>query len=131
MGPFDSELQLWPETALYTLVGSVVGLLVSAMFLSFARPGLRAGFFGRYGLMVLAICLAGAMMGPLLILSTIFLGTDEFVPSRPPEFVSLALYATAAGGVLGAVEGVVLGFPLAALLGRFGDPTVVQEGLQP
>ena len=43
------------------------------------------------------------------------------VPSRPPEILYTAVFAVVAGGVLGATEGVVLAFPLAGLLGLFGD----------
>lgn len=84
------------------------------------------GFFGRYGLMVLALCVGGAMMGPLLVSTTMLLGTDAFLPSRPSEFASIALYATVAGWVLGSIEGVVLAFPLAALLGWFGGRAAPQ-----
>ncbi len=131
MGPFDWELQQWPRSALYALVGILAGLLISGAFLRFARSGLRGSFFGRYGLMVLAVCLGGAVMGPLLVFATILLGTNSFVPSSPSEFASIGLFAVMAGWVIGAVEGVVLGFPLAGLLGMFGDRTVPQERFQP
>lgn len=126
MGPFDWELQQWPQSALYALIGIVVALLVSGVFLRFARSGLRGSFFGRYGLIVLAVCLGGAVMGPLLVFATILLGTDVFVPSRSSEFASIAFFAVMAGWVIGAVEGVVLGLPLAGLLGMFGDRAVPQ-----
>lgn len=64
MGPFDWELQQWPQSVLYAFTGIVVGLLVSGALLRFARSGLRGSFFGRYGLIVLAVCLGGAAMGP-------------------------------------------------------------------
>ena len=102
MGPFDWELQQRPQSALYALTGIVVGLLISGAFLTFARSGLRGCFFGRYGLIVLAICLGGAVMDPLLVFATILLGTDEFVPSRPSEFASIAFFAVMAGWVIGA-----------------------------
>ena len=59
-------------------------------------------------------------MGPLQVFATILLGTDAFVPGRPSEFASIAFFAVMAGWVVGAVEGVVLGLPLAGLLGMFG-----------
>lgn len=128
MGPFDWELQQWPQTVLYALTGIVVGLLVSGAFLRFGRSGLRGGFFGRYGLTVMAVCLGCAILGPLLVFSTIVLGTDVYVPSSPSEFASIALFAATVGGAIGAVEGVVLGFPLAGVLGMFGDHTVARNG---
>ena len=103
-------------------------LLVSGAFLRFGRSGLRGGFFGRYGLTVMAVCLGGAILGPLLVSATIVLGTDVYVPSSPSEFASIALFAATAGGAIGAVEGVVLGFPLAGVLGMFGDHTVARNG---
>ena len=93
------------------------------------RSGLRGNFFGRYGLIVLAVCLGGAVMGPLQVFATILRGSDAFVPSRPSEFASIAFFAVMAGWVIGAVEGVVLGLPLAGLLGMFEDR--MAEGARP
>ena len=39
----------------------------------------------------------------------------------PSEILYMAVFAVVAGGVLGATEGVVIVFPLAGLLGLFGD----------
>ncbi len=131
MGPFDWEFQQWPSSALYALIGVLAGLLISGAVLRFARSTLCGSFFGRYGLMVLGVCLGGALVGPLLVFATILLGTDEYVPSSPSEFASIGLFAVMAGWVTGAVEGAVLGFPLAGLLWMFGDQTVPQEIPQP
>ena len=127
MGPFDPELQRWPQTFLYALAGILVGLPVSGALLRFARSELRGGFFGRYGVMVLTVCFGGATLGPLLVFVTIALGTDVYVPSRPSEFASIGLFAAVAGGVIGAVEGVVLGLPLAGLIGMFGGRTAARD----
>ena len=61
-GPFDWTLQPWSLFALYALSGIVVGLLISMSLLRFFRRDLRGNFFGRYGLMVLSVCLGGMAM---------------------------------------------------------------------
>jgi len=83
----------------------VVGLLVSGAFLRFACPGLRGSFFGRYGLMVLAICVGGASMGPLLVSIDVLFGNDFATPRTLLEAASVVAYATVVGWILGAFGG--------------------------
>ena len=79
---------------------------------------MRGSFFARYGLMVVAICLGGVILSALLTAVTAFF--DEQAITRPSEIAPAVAFATIPGGILGAVEGVLLAFPLAALLGLFG-----------
>jgi hypothetical protein len=69
--------------------------------------------------MVLAICLGGALFSGLLTVRVVFDSPPMTVADRLSEALSTLPITVVAGGVLGAVEGVILAFPLAAILGRF------------
>jgi hypothetical protein len=131
MGPFEWEPQQWTRSILYALCGMVVGLPVSGAFLRFASSGLRGSFFGRYGLMVFAICVGGASMGPLLVSIDVLFGSDFTTPRTLLEAASVVAYATVVGWILGAVEGATLAFPLAGILGAFGDRSTSEAQPQP
>ncbi len=100
-------------------------LLVSSGFLRFARRGLEGSFFARYGVMVLAICLGGAVLSILLHASIILIDEREPMPRGLEILYDIALPAVA-GGIVGLIEGVYLSLPLAWLLGMFGDQTTVR-----
>jgi hypothetical protein len=105
----------------YAISAIAAGLSISGASLRFTRRDLRGGFFARYGLMVMAISLGGVALSLLLTTDTILLDNNVMVPTRPSEILYMAVFAVVAGGVLGATEGVVIAFPLAGLLGLFGD----------
>jgi hypothetical protein len=117
----------WPHNALYALCAAVAGLVVSSILLRFARRELRETFFGRYGVMVLAVCLGGVVLGLLLSYAGVLLYSSPLTTvERLLEVTSRLPFTVVAGGVLGAAEGVVLAFPLAAVLGRLrsgGQPS--------
>ena len=111
----------WPHNALYALCAVVAGLVVASVFLRFARRGLHGTFFARYGLMVLAVCLGGALLSLFLAYAGVVLYSSPLTTAERLLEVSSRLPLTvAAGGALGAVEGVVLAFPIAAVLGWLG-----------
>jgi L-cystine uptake protein TcyP (sodium:dicarboxylate symporter family) len=87
----------------------------------FARRDLQGSFFARYDLMVLALCIGGVVLSLLLTAVTGSLDDGVMVPSRPLETLQLAVCALVVGGILGAIEGVILAFSLAWLLGLFRD----------
>jgi hypothetical protein len=118
-GPFVWRLEPWPLVAAYALCAVFAGLVVSGAFLVFASRDLRGSFFARYGLMVLAMCLGGVLLSVLL--STVTHAFDDHltVINRIIWALSRVPLTAVAGGVLGAAEGVILAFPLAAILGRF------------
>ncbi len=80
-----------------------------------------------------ALCVGGALAGGLLAGLWVFDGTVGAAPpavdfSSPAnvlgalrESLPSALFGAVVGAVLGVLEGAVLAFPLAAILGRFGD----------
>jgi len=115
----------WPQNFLYALSAVFAGLLVSSVFLRFARRGLEGSFFARYGVMVLAICLEGAVLSVLLHASIILIDEREPMPRGLEILYDIALPAVA-GGIVGLIEGVYLSLPLAWLLGMFGDQTTVR-----
>jgi hypothetical protein len=116
---FDWQRDPWPLYLLYVSCGVFVGLLISAGLLRFAEGVLRETFFARYGLMVLTICIGGAVLAVYLTTITFLFDDRALAPQRLSEAVYTLAFVTIPGGMLGAIEGVVLAFPLAWLLGLF------------
>ena len=116
---FQWHLDPWPLYVLYALCAVFVGLLISGGLLRFAEGELQERFFARYGLMVLAICIGGAMLAILLTTVTFLFDDKAYVPRRISEVSYTLAMVTVPGAMLGAIEGVVLAFPLAWLLGLF------------
>ena len=104
----------------------LAGLLVSGSLLLFAPRGLQRDFFARYGLMVLAICVGGALLGVFLYNSIILFDEQQPMPEGWMEVLFTIAFPAMCGGILGAVEGAILGFPLAGLMGVFSSPAVAQ-----
>ena len=119
---FDFHPDPWPLSTVYALCGVFAGLLVAGGLISFAEKVLRESFFARYGLMVLAICIGGAVLAILLTTVTFLFDDRAYVPSRISEVAYSLAMVSIPGAMLGAVEGVILAFPLAWLLGRFREP---------
>jgi len=115
---FDFHLDPWSLCAMYMLCAVFAGLLVAGGLIGFAEKILRETFFARYGLMVLAICLGGAALAILLTTVTFLFDDAAYVPRGTSETAYTLLLVTLPGATLGAIEGVILAFPLAWLLGR-------------
>lgn len=116
---FEWQTDPWSLYVMYALCAVFVGLLISGGLLKFAEGDLQDRFFARYGVMVLAICIGGAMLAIFLTTATFMFDEKAYVPRRVSEtFYTLAL-VTIPGAMLGAIEGVVLAFPLAWILGLF------------
>src|SRR5215216_5620619 len=96
---FDFHLDPWYLSAVYVL----------------------CGFFARYGLMVLAICMGGAALAILLTTVTFLFDDAAYVPRGVAETAYTFVLVTIGGATLGAIEGVILAFPLAWLLDLIGD----------
>ena len=114
-----------------TLIGVLllsvpVGLVASGIVLRRGRAALAGGFFARYGVAVLGLCLGGAILGGSSSVLTVILNYEPGLPPGPESGIFFILYGTLAygamaaivGGVLGLLEGLVLGLPLAVVLGR-------------
>lgn len=117
--------------ALPSAISAVLaGLLTAEIVLrAFALPG--RGFSRRYGLVIAAVCIGGAIEGAML--GPVFSLDGTLFPAAPPGstmadplgLVGVTLGAGVVGAVLGLAAGlalgVVLGAPLATLLGAFSD----------
>lgn len=111
-----------------SLLAVVAGLVASEVVLRLGRPALGGRFAARYGITLLGMCLGGALLGG----SSLALGLLNNqpgiqygaggVPLLVYAALAYGLIAAVVGGVLGALEGLVLGFPLAAILGKLGRP---------
>ena len=111
-GPISAILEKESEVAIpvFAACAVVAGLASSEVVLRSAQPLLWGGFFDRYIFAVLTACLGGLIFGALL---PIFLG--GLLPLVPLGV------GVGVGMVLGTAEGLVLAFPLAAVLGLFGS----------
>ena len=126
LGPAHSR----PLVALLgtSLLAAVAGLLASEIVLRIGRSALSGGFFARYGVTVLGLCFGGAILGGTSIALGILTGQPGAQSSR--GFDPILLWAVLAygsiaavvGGVMGALEGLILAFPLAAILEWFRQP---------
>ena len=99
------------------LCAAAAGLVASEIVLRLMRPALQGGFSLRYGILVLTMCLGGAIFGVL-----ITVGASLGASSGGDYYVGLAMSGAVGalfGGQMGFLEGLVFAFPLAAILGRF------------
>jgi hypothetical protein len=104
------------------LILVVAGLLTSEIVLRTFKP-LREKFFERYSFTVLAVCLGGMLMGGLLAGLFALNGVLFPKPSTILQGIVAALMSGLVGAAfglgLGLAEGLVLAFPIAAILGLF------------
>lgn len=122
---------VWGPILLSVLAVVIVGLATSEIVLRWMRPAIFAErFLDRYFNSVVVVCLGGVIMGGLLayvLTLNVFLH-GPFSISGPVEMMESllrslgpGLLGAAFGLGLGLVEGLILAFPLAAILGRFGN----------
>ena len=116
---FEWQRDPWSLYVMYAFCAVFAALLISGGLLRFGEKVLQESFFARYGLMVLAICIGGAMLAVYLTTVTFMFDVRAYVPSRVSEVTYTLAMVAIPGAMLGAIEGVVLGFPLAWLLGLF------------
>ena len=120
------DVAWWIETLPAMLIVVIAGLVTSEIVLRRSKP-LREKFSDRYGVMLFAVGLGGMLMGGLL--AGLFALNGVLCPglSTIPERILVALLSglvdAAFGLELGLAEGLILAFPLAAILGllRNGD----------
>jgi hypothetical protein len=116
---FEWQRDPWSLYLLYAFTAIFVGLLISGTLLRFAEDVLSDSFFARYGLMVLTISAGGAVLAVFLTTITFMFDPGAVAPTRISETTYTLAMVTVPGATLGAIEGVVLAFPLAWLLGLF------------
>ena len=130
-GPFIWRFDPGPLFAVHMLSAIPAGLVVSGALLLFAGRDLRGSFFARYGLMVAAVCAGGVILSVFLAATTNLLDNREPTPEGVSGLLYAAIFPAVFGGLLGATEGVILGFPLSGLLGLFRDRTATQAESRP
>lgn len=116
---FEWQRDPWSLYMLYAFTAVFVGLLISGTLLRFAEDVLRDSFFARYGLMVLTICVGGAVLAVFLTTISFMFDPEAVAPTRIGQTTYTLAKVSVPGAMLGAIEGVVLAFPLAWLLGLF------------
>jgi hypothetical protein len=109
----------WSLYMLYAFCAVFVGLLISACLLKFGEKVMNEGFFARYGLLVITICIGGAVLAVYLTTVTFLFDPDADTPEQFSEVSYTLALVTIPGAMLGAIEGVVIALPLAWLLGLF------------
>ena len=119
---FEWRRDPWSLYMLYAFTAIFVGLLISGTLLRFAEGVLRETFFARYGLMVLTICVAGALLAVFLTTISFMFDPAAVAPTRISQTVYTLGMVMVPGAILGATEGVILALPLAWLLGLFKKP---------
>jgi hypothetical protein len=119
---FEWRRDPWSLYMLYAFTAIFVGLLISGTLLRFAEGVLRETFFARYGLMVLTICVAGAVLAVFLTTISFMFDPAAVAPTRISQTVYTLGMVMVPGAILGATEGVILALPLAWLLGLFKKP---------
>ena len=97
-------------------IATVAGLFAAEVVLRLARRALRGRFFYRYVAMVFGMFVGGASA---VLLPALFLAVPVGTAGGLGAFFTTALVFAVYGGLIGTTGGLILAFPLAALLGRF------------
>jgi hypothetical protein len=126
------------ESSLSKAIPSVIAVVLSGLATSqivlraFELPG--RGFWHRYSVVAMSVCIGGAIEGGLL--ACVFSLDGTLFPEPPPGFYAehplllfgglgyimlVGLLGAGIGFVIGLAEGLILGLPLAAMLGTLGD----------
>ncbi len=126
-GPFVWKPQFGPMFTAHMLSAVLASLIVCGALLLLAERKLRGSFFTRWGIMMVAFCAGGAILGVFLHASNILLDYREPMPQGFEILYDIAIPAVA-GGILGSIGGTHFGLPLAWLLGMFGDRMAARTG---
>lgn len=129
LGATPERVAFYPPLELLQGVGVAVfsGLLAAEVALRMARTSLAGPFFHRYAALVITVSLGGSLYGALLALGGIVHDTLLGVGGLLGYSLVASLWGFTWGGVLGLLEGVLLGLPLAWLLGRGGGSPEAQR----
>jgi hypothetical protein len=115
--PLEFSAHSWSELP-RLLITAIPALLIAEILIRWMRSLLEAGFFVRYALVAGAVCVGGIMYGALLP-SAILLDGSFSVPERIVLLLGAGSVGAVIGGAMGLAEGLIVGLPLAILLGLF------------
>jgi hypothetical protein len=110
----------WAEWLTFFLLPTVLGLAAAEVALRHAAKALRGGFLDRYAAMVAAVWIGGMLCGVALASGGVLRDEALGVAGTVGFGAIASLWGIICGGLLGLMEGLVLGLPLAALSGLFG-----------
>jgi hypothetical protein len=110
----------WSELLTFFLVPTVLGLAAAEVALRLARKSLEGGFLDRYAAMAATVWIGGMLCGVALAWGGV-IHDEALGMAGTVGFGAVAsMWGIFCGGVLGLAEGLILGLPLAAVLGPFG-----------
>jgi hypothetical protein len=128
----------WSGVLQSLLFGAVAGLLPAEVVFRLMRSLLEGGFLARYTAMAVAVCFGAMLNGGIGMFVAGALSSRSNVYDIVPDVIEwilggpvLGFMGTTLGGVIGLVEGLTLGPPLAAILGFFRKGTSTSEELRP
>lgn len=110
----------WAELLFFVLAPSVLGLTAAEISLRLAAKALRGSFLDRYAALAATVWIGGMLCGVALASGGVLRDEALGVIGTLGFSAVASLWGIVCGGVLGLAEGLVLGLPLAALLGSFG-----------
>jgi hypothetical protein len=109
----------WADLLSFVLVPSVLGLTAAEISLRLAAKALRGSFLDRYAALAATVWIGGMLCGMALASGGVLRDEALGVVGTLGFSAVASLWGIVCGGVLGLVEGLVLGLPLAALVGSF------------
>ena len=108
------------ELLSFVLVPTVLGLAAAEAALRLAKKPLQGNFLDRYAATTATVWIGGMLCGVALASGGV-LHDEALGVAGTVGFGAIAsLWGIICGGLLGLIEGLILGLPLAAVLGSFG-----------
>jgi hypothetical protein len=119
----------WPSLLLNLCFMAAIGLLSAEAAFRLLGSLMKRDFFARYGAMVAALCFGGLLDGATtsFVFGAVYLDTANafaYVPGIVNRVIGgliVEIPGAVGGGAAGLVEDLILGFPLAAILGLFAN----------
>jgi hypothetical protein len=108
------------EWLTFFLLPTALGLASAEVALRHAAKALRGGFLDRYAAMAATVWMGGMLCGVALASGGVLRDEALGIGGTVGFGAVASLWGIVCGGALGLAEGLVLGLPLAAVLGAFG-----------
>jgi hypothetical protein len=108
------------EWLTFFLLQTALGLASAEVALRHSAKALRGGFLDRYAAMAATVWIGGMLCGVALASGGVIRDEALGMAGTVGFGAVASLWGIICGGLLGLMEGLVLGLPLAALSGLFG-----------